>query len=85
MTAHGYRFLVCPDCGKRGVHMKMSRVAGEDGWSCRYCGWWAYDSGEDDIDRYRRARLSNRNPDDGIWITDIPAPVPQRNPWKEKQ
>ena len=34
----GYRFKICPECGKRGV---SSRVIGRKliRKACRYCGW----------------------------------------------
>jgi hypothetical protein len=52
------RFLVCPDCGKRSVWLKLGA---EDWWRCRRCDWGAAAepcSGYDyAVDRRERARL----------------------------
>ena len=68
MTRRGKKFLTCPDCGKRGVWMHLSS---EDGWKCRYCGFWAYANGEDNTDRWERQRLAAANPQADIWVTSL--------------
>jgi DNA-directed RNA polymerase subunit RPC12/RpoP len=68
MPAKGETLLKCPDCGKKGVHFKMSGE--EDGWSCRYCEWWTFSTGHDRIDVIERRKLAALNPDQEIWVTD---------------
>jgi ribosomal protein L37AE/L43A len=65
-------FLHCPECGKKGVTMRLGR---EDGWGCRYCEFWAYTSGEDRVDREARKALADLNPDHDIWVTDLKGAV----------
>ncbi len=49
MVAKGERFLVCPDCGKRGVRFVL-RPRGEDGFDCRYCDFECFCFGADEAD-----------------------------------
>lgn len=63
------RRCVCPDCGRRGVYLRMS--AGGDVWSCRYerqygCTFFAYDKGYDPEDVKQRGRLRAANPDNAL-------------------
>jgi hypothetical protein len=61
--------LLCPDCHKKGVTMRLKPM--EDGWGCRYCDWWTFTSGEDRVDRAERRRLAEANPGEDIWVTDL--------------
>lgn len=67
-NSRGGRYLACPVCKSYGVSLCLARK--EDGWLCRYCGWWAYTSGEDRVDVIGRYRLLKENPDATIWVSD---------------
>lgn len=56
----GGTYMVCPDCGKRGV---SHRLASEDHYGCRYCLWSAFSDGHDREDVVRRRALRLLNPD----------------------
>ncbi len=59
----GFKFLVCPDCGKRGVYFTM-RCNGEDMYRCRYsaCEFYYFTQGEmDAVDALNRDRLQSAN------------------------
>lgn len=57
--------MVCPDCGRRGVYVKLA-PHGEDGYKCRYthlgCAFFAFTSGTYDRDVDGRTRLAASNP-----------------------
>lgn len=55
--------LVCPDCNKRGVTLRLSTF---DWWGCRYCSWFAYTGGDYESDARERVRLQQANPDHEI-------------------
>jgi ribosomal protein L37AE/L43A len=51
--------LVCPDCGRKGVTL---RLGSEDWFVCRYCDWSACAQGNDRMDVERRSDLARFNP-----------------------
>ena len=57
-----YKFLKCPDCGKRGVHLTM-RPNAEDNQACRYCDWFMYTCSNSPIDAKELVRLKAANRD----------------------
>lgn len=54
--------LVCPNCGRRGVTL---RLANEDHYGCRYCDWYAFTNGLDAPDVVNRSALAEMNPE---WV-----------------
>lgn len=54
------RNMICPDCQKRGVTL---RLRAEDHWGCRYCDFFCFTSSDMEVDKERRARLRLANPD----------------------
>jgi hypothetical protein len=62
MTYRGFKFLICPDCSKRGVHIRFAS-RGEDHYSCRYCGFFAYTGGDYEVDARNRSRIAQANPE----------------------
>lgn len=64
----GFRFLICPDCGKRGVHFVMpGGGTREDNWQCRYCPWYAYTLSHAERDTQHIALLKKANPQVEEW------------------
>lgn len=61
------RYLVCPDCAKKGVTLRTT--SSEDWYVCRYCEWSACNEGEDDPDVRRRGLLAQANPEADVWVT----------------
>ncbi len=61
MAYRGQKFLVCPDCKKKGVTWVPGRH-GDDGHACRYCDFHFYDQGSYPADVTNRARLEALNP-----------------------
>lgn len=67
--------MTCPGCRKRGVNLRLGR---EDHWACRYCHWFAYSAGADQVDVEGRIALRARNllhpsaPRTRFWATFIP-------------
>jgi hypothetical protein len=61
MPRPGERLLVCPDCDKQGVRLKL-RPYNEDHYACRYCDWYAFAGGHDPQDVTGRSALSEANP-----------------------
>lgn len=59
----GGKFAVCPQCGKRGVWMRLGTF--EDWWMCRYCDWTAHSEWPGDEDK--RAALAAANGQKEMW------------------
>jgi tRNA(Ile2) C34 agmatinyltransferase TiaS len=57
----GFKFLTCPDCGKKGVYFAM-RSHGEDNFSCRYCDFYFFTLSESPRDTREEERLKASNP-----------------------
>lgn len=53
--------MQCPDCEKFGVSLRFN--SGGDFYGCRYCDFFAYTAGHDDVDVRNRSRLDELNPD----------------------
>jgi Ni,Fe-hydrogenase III small subunit len=66
MSMKGFRYLVCPDCGRHGVKLYM-RARGEDGYSCRYCDFEFFSALPARYDRERLERLKRVNPSTTDW------------------
>lgn len=79
---HERHFGICPDCGKKGVHLILrpnisdgATVHNYDSRHCRYCGWEAYttDKGPhsqpDERARFRAAQ--------GAQVFPVPREVPE--------
>lgn len=60
MARKGERLLVCPDCQRRGVGLRLGR--GDDRYSCRYCDFYTYANAGDRIDLEHMRRLKWFNP-----------------------
>lgn len=58
----GFRFLKCPDCGKKGVRWAW-RLHGEDNYFCRYCDFYYYTIKPAEVDSDREERLRKANPE----------------------
>jgi hypothetical protein len=58
--------LVCPNCGRKGVTLRLGR---EDHFGCRYCDWYAFNDGLDEPDVVNRSALAEMNPEwtDAAW------------------
>jgi len=45
-------FTRCPACGKKGIQFHFAKkVAGEDGYGCRYCDFWFFSALDTSMDR----------------------------------
>lgn len=62
MAFRGERFMICPDCTKRGVYLKMSATF--DIYRCRRCDWYTYPDAGDRLDRENMDRLKAANPEE---------------------
>lgn len=62
MGYRGQKFLVCPDCKKKGVQLKLA-PRGEDGYHCHFCQFWAYTMGTYPSDVDGMSRLKKANPE----------------------
>lgn len=63
----GFRFMVCPECRKRGVFLQLGQG---DCWVCRACGWsvWTASLNSNTTwDKERRAALATLNPDREVY------------------
>ena len=55
---HGFRFLKCPSCSKRGVKWA---AYGADNFYCRYCAWYTFirPNIQSDLDKMEQLRQVN--------------------------
>jgi hypothetical protein len=63
-TQRGFKYMTCPTCSKRGVHLKPDHTGAME-YRCRECHWFAHQHGNG-TDQREVLRLQMANSQNGL-------------------